>query len=186
MSGQIRRGWLTAHQINQLIDNEERTDYKAIWALMADAGLRMGEVLALTREDILTGCESIRVLGKGNKVRFVNTTARIQQAVLWVAGQRISNQELIYLTARAIQKRFKARSMALGFPPTCTPHSLRHSYATLLVSGGMPLHDVQAMLGHCSLATTAIYLHSGGGRIQEASRIIGAGAYPHTHDLFGS
>lgn len=139
----------------------------AVIALCYGAGLRISEALALTRSDL--DATSLRVLGKGGKVRLVPLLAPVRQAVeayLSLCPFGLSAAEPIFkgvrggpLSPRLIQKRLEQLRSALGLPPSATPHALRHSFATHILGGGGDLRSIQELLGHASLSTTQIYTH---------------------------
>ena len=146
----------------------------AVIALCYGAGLRISEALALTRRD-LDG-QSLRVVGKGGRVRLVPLIAAVR-------GDRPISETLPShsrpanpcsgasgrpLSPRLIQLRLEALRGALGLPTSATPHALRHSFATHLLGRGGDLRAIQELLGHASLSTTQIYTHVDTERLLEA------------------
>lgn len=137
----------------------------AVLTLCYGAGLRIAEALAITKNDL--GAQSLRVIGKGGKTRLVPIIAPVQQAItdylgLCPFGLEVSDPIFRgtkggVLSARIIQLRAQQLRSALGLPPSATPHALRHSFATHLLSGGGDLRTIQELLGHASLSTTQIY-----------------------------
>ena len=73
------------------------------------------------------------------------------------------------MSADALRRRFREASAEAGIDPTYTPHSLRHAFATELLSGGADMRSVQELLGHESLATTQIYTHLSIDRLKDAT-----------------
>lgn len=137
----------------------------AVLSLCYGAGLRIAEALALTRAD-LEG-QSVRIIGKGAKVRLVPLIDPVRQAITSYLEQcpfEMAKTEPLFrgkkggiLSPRLIQLRVVQLRSALGLPPSATPHALRHSFATHLLGRGGDLRAIQELLGHASLSTTQIY-----------------------------
>ena len=139
---------------------------KAVILLMYGAGLRINEALSLKIKDLPTD-DWLRVMGKGNKYRDVpilpEITAILKEYINHCPFKQ-SSQDLIFLgkrgkalSPRIIQRRLEKIRYELGLPDFATPHSLRHSFATHLLSGGADLRAIQQLLGHVSLSTTQRY-----------------------------
>jgi len=137
----------------------------AALSLCYGAGLRISEVLALTKTDIETN--AMRIIGKGDKMRLVPLMPPISLAIskyLKLCPFIITKNEPMFkgvkggiLSARIIQRRVVQLRSALGLPPSATPHALRHSFATHILNKGGDLRTIQELLGHASLSTTQIY-----------------------------
>ena len=141
----------------------------AVMALLYGSGLRISEALGLKRRDVpLPGAGDVLVVtGKGNKTRMVpvlqNVLALIQDYVA-VCPHPLPAEGPIFVGARGgplspriIQLTMERLRGALGLPDSATPHALRHSFATHLLSRGGDLRAIQELLGHASLSTTQIY-----------------------------
>lgn len=139
-------------------------------ALMYGCGLRISEVLNLTRADINTAQSgSMNITGKGNKQRLVPVLPNVLKWVEYYLGlcpYEIGNQEPIFRGAKGggvqpaiIQKTVRKMRGYLGLPQSATPHALRHAFATHLLCAGGDLRSIQELLGHASLSTTQIYTH---------------------------
>jgi integrase/recombinase XerC len=140
---------------------------RAVLLLLYGCGLRISEALGLTRRDAPLDTDVLSVLGKGGKTRIVPILPLVQDAIrqyldlcpmplgpgdplfIGVRGRRLKPRIIQLLIARL-------RS-ALGLPGNATPHALRHSFATHLLSSGADLRSIQELLGHASLSTTQIY-----------------------------
>jgi integrase/recombinase XerC len=139
---------------------------QAALTLIWGSGLRISEALGLRQGDAPLG-EVIRVTGKGAKQREVPVLPAARQAVEHYRGlcpHAPGRGDALFLGARggalnprALQKAMAAARMALGLPPSATPHALRHSFATQLLAAGGDLRAIQELLGHASLSTTQIY-----------------------------
>jgi integrase/recombinase XerC len=141
----------------------------AVMALLYGSGLRISEALGLKRRDVPRPGEGdvLIVTGKGNKTRMVPVLQNVLALVEEYAGMcphRLAPEGPIFLGARGgplspriIQLAMERLRGALGLPDSATPHALRHSFATHLLSRGGDLRAIQELLGHSSLSTTQIY-----------------------------
>jgi integrase/recombinase XerC len=140
----------------------------AVLLLLYCCGLRIAEALALRREDApLPGRDLLRVRGKGGKERMLPVLPIAQQAVrhyldlcplpLPDTGPLFVGAKGGPLSARIVQLLMQHLRAELGLPATATPHALRHSFATHLLSAGADLRQIQELLGHASLSTTQVY-----------------------------
>ena len=141
----------------------------AVMALLYGSGLRISEALGLKRRDVPRPGEGdvLVVTGKGNKTRMVpvlqNVLALIYDYVA-ICPHPLPAEGPIFVGARGgplspriIQLAMERLRGALGLPDSATPHALRHSFATHLLSRGGDLRAIQELLGHSSLSTTQIY-----------------------------
>jgi integrase/recombinase XerC len=141
----------------------------AVMALLYGSGLRISEALGLKRRDVpLPGAGDVLVVtGKGNKTRMVpvlqNVLALVQEYVAMCPHSLPAEGPIFVgarggpLKARIIQLTMERLRGALGLPDSATPHALRHSFATHLLTRGGDLRAIQELLGHASLSTTQIY-----------------------------
>jgi len=154
----------------------------AVMALLYGSGLRISEALGLKRREVpLPGAGDVLVVtGKGNKTRMVpvlqNVLALVQDYVA-VCPHPLPPEGPIFvgarggpLKARIIQLTMERLRGALGLPDSATPHALRHSFATHLLSRGGDLRAIQELLGHASLSTTQIYTGIDSERLLEVYR----------------
>ena len=139
---------------------------EALFTLLYGAGLRIGEALSLTRDDLTCG-DRITVTGKGNKQRNVPALPIVQKAIgkyLAACPYTLKPDASVFIGARGdklnpavAQRNLRALRQQLGLPDTVTPHALRHSFATHLLASGADLRSLQELLGHSSLSTTQLY-----------------------------
>ncbi len=141
----------------------------AVMALLYGSGLRISEALGLKRRDVPEpgAGDVLIVTGKGNKTRMVpvlqNVLTLIQDYVAMCPHPLPSEGPIFVgarggpLSPRIIQLTMERLRGALGLPDSATPHALRHSFATHLLSRGGDLRAIQELLGHASLSTTQIY-----------------------------
>ena len=160
---------LTSSYINKLLDSIPISTPKdvrdrSIIELLYSSGLRLSELTNLKLNDIKNN-QSIKVTGKGNKVRILPMTNNAYKILdLWINTYR-SNYEIkesenyIFLGVRGkkISEREIQRIVKLRLGTF--PHSIRHTFATHLLDGGADLRVVQEMLGHNDPSTTQIYTH---------------------------
>ncbi|WP_308498996.1 site-specific tyrosine recombinase/integron integrase, partial [uncultured Anaerobiospirillum sp.] len=142
---------------------------RAVTELLFSSGLRVSELVSLNLGDIDFDMKEVRVTGKGDKTRIVPVGEVALDAIrkyLSVRDEFKPIEDALFLnrfgyriTTRAIQSRFKNAAIRTGLEGKVTPHKLRHSFATQLLSNGADLRLVQEMLGHSSLAATQIYTH---------------------------
>ncbi len=148
----------------------------AVVTLLYGCGLRISEALSLTGSDApLPG--SLRIVGKGGKERIVPVIPAARTAVdryLQLCPHPQSQEKALFrgvrggaLNPRAIQGVMAKARMQLGLPATATPHALRHSFATHLLSAGGDLRAIQELLGHASLSTTQAYTAVDTARLME-------------------
>ncbi len=138
----------------------------AVLTLLYGGGLRISEALNLNRADLPSG-DMLRVMGKRNKERLVPILPVVRAAIetylescphnLPMKGPLFIGVQGKRLNARMIQLAMQKVREMLGLPPSATPHALRHSFATHLLTAGGDLRTIQELLGHASLATTQHY-----------------------------
>ena len=148
----------------------------AVVTLLYGCGLRISEALSLKGGDAPLG-QSLRIRGKGGKDRLVPVVAAARDAVAAyteTCPHRLAPDAPLFrgqrggaLSPRAIQKVTEQARLQLGLPATATPHALRHSFATHLLSAGGDLRAIQDLLGHASLSTTQTYTAVDTARLME-------------------
>jgi site-specific recombinase XerD len=151
----------------------------AIFEMLFSTGLRVSELCALDSDVDLTRDE-LSVRGKGEKVRVVFLSEAAKNAVraylsirddmepaLFVDGRP---QKLHRITPRDVQRHLKRYVALAGITSTVTPHTLRHAFATDLLSNGADIRSVQQLLGHASINTTQIYTHVTDAHLREVHK----------------
>ncbi len=144
---------------------------KAILELFFSTGLRVSELCSLNT-DIDLSKDELSVRGKGEKIRVVFLSKEAKQAVKNYLGKRKDMEEALFvsiggkdtdkhgrLTSRSVERIVKYYAVKSGISKKVTPHVIRHSFATDLLSNGADLRSVQALLGHANISTTQIYTH---------------------------
>ena len=140
----------------------------AILELLFSTGLRVSELCSLDA-DLDLSRDELSVRGKGEKVRVVFLSTAAKEAVRDYLKARKDMEEALYvdgrpdaplrITPRDIQRHLKAYVARAGITGRVTPHTLRHAFATDLLSNGADIRSVQQLLGHASINTTQIYTH---------------------------
>ena len=141
---------------------------RAILELLFSTGLRVSELCSLNSDIDLTRDE-LSVRGKGEKVRVVFLSPAAKMAVREYLKARKDMEEALFvdgrenklhrITPRDIQRHLKPYVARAGITNVVTPHTLRHAFATDLLSNGADIRSVQQLLGHASINTTQIYTH---------------------------
>ena len=132
----------------------------ALVALLYGGGLRVSEACDLKWESLFLDRATIKVLGKGGKERFV-AVPDVTISILRKLKKRDTSSQFVFkkLSSRKAYKMVKEAGMRAGLLNPLKPHSLRHSFATHLLSGGSDLRTLQELLGHKSLTATQKYTH---------------------------
>lgn len=174
---------LNRNQLKSLFDVQDFTKRsgvrdRAILETLFSTGLRVSELIGLNRDSINLSSGEFTVIGKGRKARIVYLS---QSAIDWLkrylatrgdpfkplfirySGKKMSENDYdgnsLRLTPRSVQRLVKKYVQRAGISVDATPHTLRHTYATGLLSGGADLRSVQELLGHSNVSTTQIYTH---------------------------
>jgi integrase/recombinase XerD len=156
---------------------------KAMLELLYATGIRASELAGLKIPDLNLDIGYLRCLGKGNRERVVPVgKVAIQATVEYLTKLRpglakpfSDNFMLLSRTGRPmgrieVWRLVKKYAMRAGMPRNLTAHTLRHCFATHLLTGGADLRSVQEMLGHVDIATTQIYTHVDQERLREIHR----------------
>ncbi len=153
-------------------DYDRRRDAMVV-VLFFTTGLRLSELANANVEDVAADYSSIRVVGKGRKERIVPLLHSVQEMLKKYFSQNYSQNICIGQKKALIlskkQERLSQRTMqrivdrvlkAAGVQGKTSPHVLRHTFATHLLSRGADLRDIQELLGHSSLRATQVYTHT--------------------------
>jgi len=152
--------YLKHNQVLRLLDSIEDLRDKLIVRTIYATGVRVSELCNMNIEDIDFDEHTIRIRGKGDKIRTVFVDDDTLTDLLKLIGNRIVGPVFVgqqgkNISSRAIQHIFKNYA-----PSGITPHKIRHSYASELYKRSKNLRVVQENLGHTSIKTTEIYLHT--------------------------
>lgn len=146
---------------------------RAILELFFSTGLRISELCSLSIDDVDLTRDEFSVRGKGDKVRvvFLSDSAKkfvgeylaarkdLEEPMFVRYGRKANDGGDSRLQPRAVQRLIKFYAGKSGITRKVTPHVLRHSFATDLLSNGADLRSVQALLGHAHIGTTQVYTH---------------------------
>jgi site-specific recombinase XerD len=166
LSGDELKRFLSAPDGADLVSLRDR----ALLELFFSTGLRLSELCSLNR-DIDLNKDEFSIRGKGDKIRVVFLSDTAKDAIRAYLKIRKDMSEPLFvnasfrtskdarLTPRSIQRIVKLYATKAGIYKKVTPHVLRHSFATDLLSNGADIRSVQIMLGHANIATTQIYTH---------------------------
>ncbi|SDE57892.1 integrase/recombinase XerC [Paracoccus isoporae] len=138
----------------------------AVLTLLYGCGLRISEALSLQGHDWPLA-ETLTIRGKGGRERMVPVLPVARDAIagyLELCPWPMDPDEALFRGARGgalragvLERAVASMRQSLGLPPTATPHAMRHSFATHLLSAGGDLRTIQELLGHASLSTTQVY-----------------------------
>jgi site-specific recombinase XerD len=172
---------ITHEELQRLLDSPKGSDLKnlrdkAILELLFSTGLRVSELHSL-RSDINLQSDELSIRGKGGKVRVVFISPEAKKAVKEYLSARKDMSDALFvqlaretkgkqktkdieaLSKRGFERIIKQHAIKSGISKKVTPHTMRHLFATDLLSNGADLRSVQALLGHSSIVTTQIYTH---------------------------
>lgn len=165
---------LSVDQITALVEINPKDPLsyrdKAILELFYSSGLRLAELCSLDLHEIDLGSNTLRVTGKGNKVRELpigrQASAAIKAWLLQRANFPVKDHQAVFLSklgsrisVRAIQARVKHWARVQGIDINVSPHMLRHSFASHMLESSGDLRAVQELLGHANISTTQVYTH---------------------------
>lgn len=173
--------FLEREQVDRLVtaidtSKDEGMRDRAMLELLFSTGLRVSELVKINRDTINLDRKEFGVIGKGGRARLVFVSDR---AAEWIArylerrkdvfkplfirySGKVSEEEKgekMRLTPRSVERAVKKYVKAARLPVDATVHTLRHSFATDLLTNGADIRSVQEMLGHKNIATTQIYTH---------------------------
>lgn len=145
---------------------------KAMLELLYASGMRISELVSLNLGDVDTEGGSVRCFGKGHKERIIPIYEQAAQAVKEYAAtvrpRLVHNKSEVALflnprgdrlTRQGFWQKLKEYAKSAGLNAQISPHTLRHSFATHMLSGGADLRAVQELLGHANISTTQVYTH---------------------------
>jgi integrase/recombinase XerD len=170
--GESLPGVLSVETVVRLLDMpDKKTEYglrdRCILEILYACGLRVSELCSLTVKQI--DGDHIKVCGKGEKERYIplpsNTRKMVQKYIKRYRATSVQSK-LLFVTGKGkpiyrefVWKIVKQYAILAGCEGECSPHTLRHCYATHMLQRGADIRVIQELLGHASINTTDIYTH---------------------------
>ena len=170
--------YLTEWELESLLWAPYQFEHKAIaqardaalLAFLFSTGLRVSELIALTKDRIRTDSNQLTVIGKWRKMRSTFVTHDALEKLEEYRTLRTDDSNFVFvshsnnrapgqLTRNAVEDIVKKYKSLCGIDKKITPHTIRHSFATQLLKKWADIRSVQALLGHASITTTQIYTH---------------------------
>lgn len=171
---------LTNEEVTKLLNSVSGADNlsirnRAMLEILYATGLRVSELISLKFSNVDIEECYIKILGKGNKERLVPFGQKAQLYLKrYLRVRKNTKSEYIFLTRLnkpisriEFWRQLKQIAINAGIMKNITPHTLRHSFATHLLTGGADIRFVQEMLGHSSISTTQKYTHVSQERLKE-------------------
>ncbi|CAN5197056.1 site-specific tyrosine recombinase XerD [soil metagenome] len=184
--------FLEREQVDRLVtaadtSKEDGMRDRAIMELLFSTGLRVSELVKLNKDQINFERGEFGIIGKGGRARVIFVSSRASEWVqryvamrqdefkpLFIRYSRDINEadegEKMRLTVRTIERIIKKYVALAKLPVDATVHTMRHSFATDLLTNGADLRSVQEMLGHKNIATTQIYTHITNKQLKEVHK----------------
>ena len=163
---------LTFEEVDLLLNSVNGSDIQSLrnrtmLELLYATGLRVSELVNLKFDNINIEEKFVRIVGKGNKERLIPFTDKAQMYLkIYLSNRQKSKSDFVFLTRLGkpisrieFWRQLKNIAIAAGITKKISPHTLRHSFATHILSAGADIRFVQEMLGHSSISTTQIYTH---------------------------
>lgn len=189
--------FLERDQVDQLVNavdtsKEEGMRDRAILELLFSTGLRVSELVSLNRDQINLERREFGIIGKGRKQRIVFVSDRAAEWIERYLSSRLDaykpmfirysgpengqdDGEKMRLTPRSVERMVKKYVKAARLPVDASVHTLRHSFATDLLTNGADIRSVQEMLGHKNIATTQVYTHITNKQLKEVHEAFHSG-----------
>lgn len=182
--------FLENDELKRIFDSVDTTEEpglrdRAILEVLFSTGLRVSELVSLSKEDINIDRGEFSIRGKGGKLRLVflseHAKTRLKEYIakrtdpylalfIRYSGPKPAvglSPEKMRLSVRSVERLIDKYKKLAGVVKHFTPHTLRHSFATDLLEQGADLRSVQEMLGHKNVATTQVYTHVTNPRLRE-------------------
>jgi len=160
--------------VQKMFDVCENLKHRCIMAVLYGTGVRIAELIGIQLYDIKRADGCIRIIGKGNKERYVPLNDILLHLIekyyreykpkKWLFENDLTFKQYSATSVRQFLKKFKIEANVQSL---VTPHKFRHSHATALLEQGVDLRTIQEELGHNTIKTTQIYLHVSNSRISK-------------------
>ena len=150
--------FITFDEFNKMLSFVKKKRDRLILMVLFYTGVRVSELVNIKKEDINFEGGFIRVFGKGGKERYVPIPKfLINELEEYI--KYLKSDKLFDISTRQVERIVKKYAKLAGINKKVTPHVLRHSLATTLLSKGVDIRYIQELLGHSSLSITQIYTH---------------------------
>ncbi|MCG2867856.1 MAG: tyrosine-type recombinase/integrase [Candidatus Nanopusillus acidilobi] len=150
--------FITYDELNRLLENADNYRDKLIIKFLFYTGVRVSELIKIKKSDIIFEEGFVKVYGKGGKERIVPIPKELLNELKDYIN-KINTENIFPLSSRQVERIIKNIAKKAGIDKKVTPHVLRHSLATTLLSKGVDIRYIQEILGHSSLNITQIYTH---------------------------
>ncbi|BFI73473.1 recombinase XerC [Nanoarchaeota archaeon] len=150
--------FITIEEFQKLLDSASNKRDKLIIKFLFYTGVRVSELVKIKKSDIIFEEGLVKVFGKGGKERIVPLPKELLDEIRDYINN-INTEYLFPLSTRQVERIIKETAKKAGINKKVTPHVLRHSLATTLLSKGIDIRYIQELLGHSSLSITQIYTH---------------------------
>jgi len=150
--------FITYDELNKLLENTNNYRDKLIIKFLFYTGVRVSELVKIKKNDIIFEEGFVKVYGKGGKERIVPIPKELLNELKDYIN-KINTENIFPLSSRQVERIIKNTAKKAGINKKVTPHVLRHSLATTLLSKGVDIRYIQEILGHSSLNITQIYTH---------------------------
>lgn len=171
------RSHVSLSEYKKIINYLEKTkDYRglALFSLLFSSGLRVSEIHRLNKVDVDFENKEIIVIGKGQKEKSAIFSEEAKKYILQYLKSRNDSLDALFVSREnnrwsvgAIQKYTKITAKRSGIEKNIHPHLLRHGTAMFLLDNGLPLDEIQKVLGHSNISTTQIYARTSMKRVKK-------------------
>ncbi len=183
--------FLDLNQIKKLLETPKTSTLtglrdRALLETLFSTGLRVAELTSLNKDQIKINSQSkdleIVIIGKGNRPRPVYLSIRAVEWIKKYLEKRDDKEKALFinykgpksapkrLSSRSVELLVKKYAVSAGIPVFTSPHTIRHSFATDLLTKGVDLRTIQEFLGHKNIGTTQIYAHITSKKLREIHR----------------
>ncbi len=174
-----RREFLTEEEFEKVLIHTENLFMKHIFITLFNTGLRISELIKLKMGDVDLENKVLHVLGKGSKFREVPINDKLYDYLIKYLDTRNINSNYFFATKKTGKVSSQYVNMCLkesvanaGINKHISCHSMRHSFASILLMHGASMQDVRDLLGHADLKTTSIYAHSFSTNLRKAVNLL--------------
>lgn len=177
-TGKVVKETYTDEALEIMRDNAENIRDLALIDLLASTGMRVGELVRLNRDDIDFENRECVVFGKGDKERKVYFDARAKIHLANYLNSRPDENDALFVTLNHPFNRLKISGVEIRLRelgrrldiPKVHPHKFRRTLATMAIDKGMPIEQVQQLLGHQSIDTTMVYAQVNQSNVKNSHR----------------